>query len=97
MTTQAIQKGIEGGYKNELVEHWVVSGGSSGGEVEKFFLDPLFWQALGKALGWEKCPKTGKLNCKQCSKDVWLMEWHGFIDHIAKNKDPDEFFKELLI
>lgn len=36
--------------------------------------DPLFWQALGKSLGWE---------------DEWKNYWHLFIDHISNDKSAD--------
>lgn len=49
-----IQKAIEGGFKGEYLlgkdEYyglcWEI-------ESQSFLLDPLFWQALGKACGWE--------------------------------------------
>lgn len=91
----AIQKAIEGGYKHELIEHWAVSGGYNGGEVEKFLLDPSFWQALGKALNWMEFDHETIYGEKKRLRQ-WLEEWHRFIDHLAENKDPNEFFKELL-
>jgi hypothetical protein len=27
---------------------------------------------------------------------TWLTEWHRFIDHLAKGKDAESFFKELV-
>ncbi len=54
---EAIQKAIEGGWETKHnFNDW-------GGEIMSDFanealLDPLFWQALGKALGWGHC-----LNC----------------------------------
>lgn len=26
----------------------------------------------------------------------WLYQWHRFIDHLAENKDPNDFFNSLL-
>ena len=52
---QAIEKAIEGGYENKelliggpkfVAEHY-----SHG--VSQLFLDPIFWQSLGKAMGWK--------------------------------------------
>ena len=42
---KAIKKAIEGGYDNtdEFGREF---------KIEKILLDPLFWQALGKAEGW---------------------------------------------
>lgn len=146
MIKQAIQKAIEGGY-SPSGRTWKAR------QVHRILLDPLFWQSLGKALGWgewtiklediehrwelEKyLPDTGKTpvyNCKDCyarkinnvieteeeyewyeikpnhwtarhliqkhggyKKQTWKEYWHRFIDHLAENKDPEEFFKELL-
>lgn len=58
-------------------------------EMAVVFLDPTFWQALGKARGWRKdWPTEG-------SPD-WLFHWHRFIDHLAEGKDAESFFESLL-
>lgn len=58
--------------------------------VKKNSLDPIRWQALGKALGW---PKPDRFNRYKVG---WVYQWHLFIDHIASGKSADEFFKELV-
>lgn len=87
---KAINKAIKEGYKDNLIY----------GEeyVEKFhkykiFLDPLFWQALGKAEGWkheESRDREGRLN------GDWITHWEDFIHHLAEGKDINTFFEELL-
>lgn len=60
---QAIKKAIEGGYK------MLWDKGLRSAYPFAAFIDPLFWQALGKALGWgikkidnkKKCPECGGL------------------------------------
>ena len=74
-------------------------------------LDPKFWQALGRALGWEKqvCAKCGYpaenlgVYCGGCDTELdiipypeWLYHWHRFVDHLAEGKPADEFFAVLL-
>lgn len=63
MTIQeAIMKAIEGGWKpNHLAQ---VMKFPTGAAVisENAFTDPLFWQSLGKAMGW------GILHCENCGK-----------------------------
>lgn len=56
---------------------------------QSLFLDPLFWQALGKGLGWtwEGEHETGI--------PAWNRVWHSFIDHLAEGKDINSFFEEL--
>lgn len=102
---QATQKAIEGGWKGvdaTIVEGQVYTFGKRIVEPEAL-LDPLFWQSLGKAMGWG----TG---CNICSGDEcinpkehltknhkypWQIEWHRFIDHLAEGKSIELFFAEL--
>lgn len=77
--------------------------------MEVVFLDPLFWQSLGKAMGWNKnyIDQYGEVvDCEteqecldlmsQVDRHVWLYEWHRFIDALAEGKDAESFFNELL-
>lgn len=57
---------------------------------EEIVLDPLFWQSLGKGLGWKPLGADGDGN------DNWLYYWHRFIDHLASGKDIDSFFTNLM-
>ncbi len=106
MTIQeAITKAIEGGYitdyPNMDCNVW---------EEHHIFLDPLFWQSLGKAMEWEKgcsgcgrmrkepgfpeCVKTGRVSHDN-EEDGWKIKWHRFIDHLADGKDAESFFENL--
>lgn len=96
---QAIEKSIEGRY------HKRSTGLDDGKYLMRCFLDPEWWQSLGKALG--RCDVNdinplhkieNKVICVVCKrKDEWWREtWHRFIDHLSEDKDPEEFFKELL-
>lgn len=55
------------------------------------FLNPLFWQALSKSLGWDSYedPQGKKY-------PVWQKEWHRFVDALAEGQTPDQFFTTLL-
>ncbi len=69
--------------------------------VMEIWLDPLFWQALGKALGWQEAtrvvvPVQNANPIRHYAGTVWQYHWHRFIDHIADGKDPDDFFKALI-
>ncbi len=61
-------------------------------EKEEILLDPLFWQALGKAEGWEKDGSDTYFS----NWTSWQYYWHRFIDHLAEGKSADSFFEELL-
>ena len=83
MTNEAIKLAIEkGGYVMEYEPYesaWIRE-------------SPLFWQALGKALGWTipVDPDWRRYN------NTWQYHWHRYIDWIAEGKDADSFFKELI-
>ena len=59
--------------------------------VEATFLDPLFWRALGLALGWHEGVATQCLIYEQW----WREPWHRFIDHLADGNPPEAFFARL--
>ncbi len=106
----AIRKAIEGGYEIHGMilkeDNLFYSGHPLKSEIEnKALLDPLFWQALGKAEGWGG--KTGEndgsgvtLYGKSIQEaewvDTWKLRWHSFIDHLAEGKDIDSFFTSLI-
>jgi hypothetical protein len=111
---EAIKLAIEkGGYLND---HTKLGGDYRGASsdamrvIEKAYawrnsrilLDPDFWQALGKALGWNEDIIQQRIHAS--TKQVvmiqyagWRFHWLSFIDWIADGKDVDDFFKELLI
>jgi hypothetical protein len=91
---QAIREAVEkGGY-----DFFGYSLDASGAFTDRFmtsviFLDPLFWQALGKARGWiDAMPSTYNYNVEI---PEWKHQWHRFIDHLAGGKDADSFFASL--
>lgn len=86
---KAIKKAIEGGWDDSRYKAFF----SEGVRMwhESAFLDPLFWQALGKSMGWQTENKT------HFPQGIgWQYYWHRFIDHLAEGKDADSFFANLL-
>ena len=69
--------------------------------VEESFLDPCFWQALGRALAWDHAIKTihvvdnGRPTMVTSTGQSWLSHWHGFVDCLAEGKSPEDFFAQL--
>jgi hypothetical protein len=101
---QAIQKAIEGGWKNILPT--ITTKDSDIGEVMNALLlwqmlplatgDPLFWQALGKAMGWEERRCTCEDYSSNCRcQFTWLYHWHCFLDILADGGSPESFFASL--
>lgn len=106
---RAIEKAIEGGYKSiihfkngnyTLGYEW---GGAEDYDLihkrefqSHFFLDHLFWQSLGKAMGWRGTTyiQMGTKINETCND--WKYYWMLFVDHLAAGKDPESFFEELL-
>ena len=54
-------------------------------------LDPNFWQCLGKVVGWE----DSELFDNDGNIQIWKLEWHNFIDHLADGKSAEDYFKSL--
>ncbi len=69
--------------------------------VEETFLDPAFWQALGRGLGWDHevmtvhAVENGRSTIVTRAGHHWLSHWHCFIDHLAEGKTPEAFFESL--
>jgi hypothetical protein len=69
--------------------------------MEGTFLDPLFWQALGRALGWEQALRTvhavdhGRPTVVTRTEHSWLAQWHRFIDALAEGHTAEAFFARL--
>lgn len=85
---QAVQRAIEAGYRSDwmaqhdttqLLAEYVM-------DSNDYLLDPLFWRALGKSLGWEKSE----------IRNEPLEYWMRFIFHIEAGQTPDSFFDALL-
>lgn len=58
-------------------------------------LDPLFWQALGKALGWEKYRQPRKKNLIGLQDD-WIVHAYDYLAIRLTGGDEEKFWKELL-
>jgi hypothetical protein len=69
--------------------------------VEESFLDPCFWQALGRTLAWDHAIKTlhvvdnGRPTMVTTTGQSWLSHWHSFVDCLAEGKTPEDFFAQL--
>lgn len=107
----ALKKAIEGGWKGEGAKfnsyvpefrdiHWYLKDGyAESCSLEEALLDPLFFQALGKALGWLHSDKTecdtDHFTC-YCMYERWKQEMHRFLDALIAGQTPDSFFDALL-
>jgi len=94
---QAIKKAIESGYKNKG-NYGFVDGTGKLEYDDGIFLDPTFWQSLGKALGWGYivvCPVCDESDYEKTRNvEEWLYHWHKFIDYLAEGKNPQDYFKD---
>jgi hypothetical protein len=90
MTVQeALTKAREGGYQHAFKPRApglravvIRLHGFHAIHVDDFFLDPEFWRALGRTLGWQ-------------DERVWKGQWQCFIDHLAQGNTPESFFATL--
>lgn len=83
---KAIKRAIEGGYKE----------GCATMCNSDYLLDPLFWQALGKAEGWDNGVDEKSVGAITYVPPAWRREWYHFIDHLADGGTLDDFFNSLL-
>lgn len=93
---QAIQKAIEGGWEYWRGEIPSVTGHGDLFVDEKMVLDPLFWQALGKAMGWKDVRIPRHLDDVDGRLQIgWLYYWHYFIDNLAEGGSIKTYFEKL--
>jgi len=92
MTIQeAIEKTIEGGYAGS--EKWLLDLPESA--KCQIWLDPLFWQYLGKTMGWKNVDYVDYGEGHSLWNEAWLYQWHRFIDCLADGGTPESFFETL--
>jgi len=100
---QAIEKAIEGGWDRSKTPGLIIHIEGGRYAAMGFFLDPTFWQALGKSMGWKyEVVRHGKCNMPGCDgthvkpgTGDWLYHWHRLIDHLAEGNDINLFFETL--
>jgi hypothetical protein len=105
---EVLKKATEGGYHingsdgmatsyigaNDEYSAWTRKDNDSSFLVptEETFLDPRFWQALGRTLGWsEVCDLAiicvhGEEECQRCRGYYWMYQWHCFIQAALHKK-----------
>ena len=70
--------------------------------TEETFLDPHFWQALGRTLGWSEVCELA-MSCKHHGEEekqryrgyYWMFQWLRFIQALADGNTPEAFFERL--
>jgi len=103
---QVIEKAIEGGWAPKGLNcdgkfpSWIKQAAINRSKFyERYFLDPLFWQSLGKAMGCptDICKNCGEVNRCLCGGEAfvpgWEYNWLLFIHHLASGKDAESFFE----
>ena len=89
-------------YSSRTQSGWIVYSEYQGVKLSKsvnqhqVILDPLFWQALGKARGWGTYDKgtTTAWGSREIG-EVSLLNWHRFIEHLWTGQDAESFFASL--
>lgn len=110
----SIEKAIEGGWTHRdwqlsaasllrVTDHFVQSKTGNNDwhdifEIESMLLDPKFWQALGKTLGWDSPTgrETGTVSYQEATGEpYWLYRMHRMIDALADGKTIEEYIATL--
>lgn len=113
----ALNKAVEGGYHinttggvatfysgaNDEYSVWTRTDNESSFIVlvQETFLDPHFWHALGRTLGWSAACDLA-MRCRhddeeyqRCRGYDWMYQWHCFIQVLAQGNAPDAYFAAL--
>ena len=88
-----IQKAIEGGYE----EPRSIRNKPLNLPYEVTFLDPSFWQSLGKALKWAKQHDVEWDDDGIQYIPEYIYHWHRFIAHLAEGKNAESFFETFKV
>lgn len=95
---EAIKLAIEkGGYVMPYGSHIELDTVST-----NIILDPLFWQALGKALGWSpgtiwRRIEMSDVKLMQVEAEGWLVKALTYYELLLTGRDTEKFWEELLI
>lgn len=94
---------------NNAIKLAIEKGGYRGGnqftqEYKRHYADPLFWQALGKALGWKGLVhKEDGVECALRGRDPvdftyekWQYHAHQYFDLVLTGGDTEKFWKDLI-
>ena len=98
---QAITDAVAQGYDPQLEQIPEAAGFSSiqiaVAMKSDVFLDPAFWQALGRARRWtiDEDFKHWQGTVAEWKARYWRTHWHNFIDHLAVGSDAESFFGQL--
>lgn len=85
---EAIEKAIEGGWNPSGSATISMQEAIERLRYEEIALDPTFWQALGKSLGWAGGNETAEMFA--------ATQLHKFVDLILQGKSTEAFWQELL-
>ena len=91
---QAIEKAIEGGYEIQIDANKPINCRV----IAHLVFDPLFWQSLGKALGWgdeSECPLACCGGICPINIPMWQSQWHRFISHLSGGGTIGSFFENI--
>lgn len=64
-------------------------------DLSCILLDPEFFKALGRGLGWKEHYTKWDGEGEQYRKK-WLVEWHSLIDTLANGGTIEEFFTKIM-
>lgn len=59
--------------------------------IERYLLDPKFWQAVGSVEGWG----MHKWRMKELIPGTWFFKWHGMLDALAEGKTIEQYLETL--
>lgn len=95
--TKALETAQKGGYRvfySEEMSMYLDAENDRLFTQKEIWSDRRFWVAIGEAKGWETSTQISS-NAPERLVGEWLDNWHNFIDHLADEKDSEDFFEEM--
>lgn len=103
---EVITKAVEGGWKKVCAncqESWAGHVQTRIGSrycmrtpnMSDTVLDPLFWQALGKAIWWQQTYKNVRGDMRTIGQEDWKEHQHRLISHLQDGGSIESFFEAL--
>lgn len=98
-TKKIIEDAVRGGwypknYKPERFVSQAIRAVQKSKFVERWLLEPAFWQAVGKTRGWRNA-KPGSLLERIIGAEGWKLKMVDFVGHLTNGKTIEEALQAI--
>jgi len=101
---KAVVLALKNGWEPEIAEfalYAVENGNEEDVQWQRIGFDPVFWQALGRALGWpldvfDAMDEYARDRGKKSGERHWLLTPHSFLEVVLLGGNTEEFWQQVL-